>query len=75
MEYLLIHGLDVVKTLFSFIQGFYLVIYLDEFTLFWRAYWRYIFASREFSRPWNLALLSFFFFFLTGWFEQKFEQK
>ena len=33
VEYLLVHGLDVLKTLFSFIQGFYLVFYVDEFAL------------------------------------------
>ena len=34
MEYLLVHGLDVDKTSFScFIQGFYLVIFLDESAL------------------------------------------
>ena len=47
----------------SFIQGFYLVFYLDEFALFWRAYWRYISASREFSCPWTWP----FFSFLVNW--------
>ena len=61
------------KTSISFIQGFYLVIFLDEFALLWRAYWRYISASKEFSRPRTSAFLSSS--FLTSWFEQKFEQK
>ena len=63
VEYLLVHGLDVFKTLFSFIQGFYLVFYLDGFALSWRAYWRYISASKEFSRPWTWP----FFSFLVNW--------
>ena len=63
VEYLLVHGLDVLKTLFSFIQGFYLVFYLDEFALLWRAYWRYISVVQRIFSSMDLAfsLLSFSF--------------
>ena len=59
VEFLLVHGLDVLKTLFSFIQGFYLVFYLDEFGLLWRAYWRFISVVQRIFPSMDLALLFF----------------
>ena len=70
IEYLLVHGLDVLKS-FLIVQGFYLVLYLDECALLWKAYRRFCCPENFLVHGLSPSIL----FLLTGGFEQKFKQE